>query len=161
MSIVIDIVLVTVFLLLTFLGWKKGFILMLPKAVCTVLAAIGASFISGPISNALPYTDIVAKVVAYIISFLLIIILLSLARMILNMIFQLPVLKIANRLLGIILGVLLGAFYVWLISLLFIAILPRLCELWPDIFYERLISESYILNFLSQIDPLTVIKSLK
>lgn len=145
MSLLIDLILITVFALCVYHYTKKGFahsLLGMARFWLALIPAMafsgwladkiqpfvsanignkdGASFVS-EIVERLIHSGYVSRVLAFAILFFAIAIAIKLIELLLKLLFELPLLRFMNKALGILLGAAIGFLWIQILSLIFMA----------------------------------------
>ena len=112
----------------------EGFYNHNPNATPTQLSDYMAEPISRTISN------VVAIVGLFLVSYIL----LKLLTLLIDRLVSIPLLNGLNHGLGIVFGVVLGIALVWVASILFHALVPKLASLFPKVFNDRTFDNTLI-----------------
>lgn len=113
---IVDAVLILIFAAITFVNYRKGFILSVMRLVSWVLSFVFSRFMAKPVTewimtntslfkNSNPF---IAKMAMFVLLFAVFGIVLRLVIRLINRIFKLPLLKQINKLLGLVTGLLCG-----------------------------------------------------
>lgn len=122
---IVDIVLVLIFVSVTFAYYKRGFVRSLMSALSWVISIVASRAISGAVitwvaANTALFQGIepaVAHLIMYIILFMVFRMLMTAVCWLINKFFELPLLKQVNKLLGILLGTFSGLVCVVILSM--------------------------------------------
>ena len=123
---IVDLVLLLIFALITFLYSKKGFVKTVLDSVSWILAIVGAKILSEPAQDFITENTSLlnnieipmAKIAVFVLLFFVVFILLKWIIAVIDKIFKLPVLKQVNVLLGIAVGMICAAAAVIIICML-------------------------------------------
>lgn len=102
-----------------------------------------------------------SNVLAFMLIFIVALVIFKIITVSLDAIFRLPLLNSANKILGLILGVLCAAFYAWLFSILSNGIIQVTSAINPEIFGNDTISNSILLKFFLDFNPLETFELMK
>lgn len=163
MNLVADILIALIIIGFTLVGWKKGFIKILPGIVNVAVAIFAAGAFCSVVGALWPLHEstVVAKIIAFILIFIAVLFGMKFLRFALDKICEKTFFKLPNKLLGIIFGLILGVFYAWTFSTLVGTLAPTLAKCFPDVFETDLVEKSYILKIFYNFNPLTLIKIFK
>lgn len=116
MSILLDGLMILLFLLCVFSGWRRGFVKMFGGLIALVAASLLSSLLCRPIATLVaPRTALAAPVVEMLCSLVLFALIYGLVALVLrplNLVAKLPLLKQINKVLGLLVGVVSGVLWV-------------------------------------------------
>lgn len=104
-------------------------------------------------------TGIISYCLAYLLIFVAILILFKLLTPLICLIFKLPVLKTLDKTLALVLGVVLTVIYLTVFVAIMQLLMPSLSGIYPDMFGEDVISNTFVFKYLYNMEWLNILLS--
>lgn len=154
MSVLLDGLMILLFGLCAWSGWRRGFIKMLSGLLALVVASLASSVLSSPIAAAIaprsPLPPVVVSLLCSIVLFILSYALMTFMLRTLNVVAKLPLLKFANKALGLAVGMASGILWV----LFAMGVLYTLAWLgWIPFLTPAVMAKTHLISWLSGLLP--------
>jgi uncharacterized membrane protein required for colicin V production len=104
-------------------------------------------------------TGIFSYCVAYLLVFVVVLVLFKLLTPLICLIFKLPVLKTLDKTLAFVLGVVLTIIYLTVFAAVMQLLMPSLSGIYPDVFGNEVISNTYVFKYLYNLEWLDILLS--